>query len=184
MPHIKSLPHNSGPPNIFARYPKIYEPFSRMSQALMNGPSPLTPAERELVLAFAAGVAECQFVFVGHSEVAYAWGIEQGLLESLVESLDHAALEPRMLPLLQFVRKLMLTPNDVSHQDSEAVYAAGWDDDALHCVIAVSARAAFMHRLVAGCGFAALDRRTATSHARKRVEHGYVNIYRAFRMPE
>lgn len=72
VPFLKSLPANAGPPNVFKQYPEIYGPFSEMSQAMMNGPSPLSQAARELILAFAAGVMGCRFVFTGHSEVAYA----------------------------------------------------------------------------------------------------------------
>jgi hypothetical protein len=43
-------------------------------------------------------------------------------------------------------------------------------EQALHDAIAVTARAAFMQRLVEGHGF-----------AKRRVEHGYVNLYPAFR---
>ena len=48
-----------------------------MSQALMNGPSPLNQGE-PAILAYAAGVAGCRFVCVAHSAVAYAWGVAPG----------------------------------------------------------------------------------------------------------
>jgi len=74
MPFLMTLPDNAGPPEIFARYPDVYGPFSEMSQALMNGPSPLALGERELLLAYTAGVANCAFVYVAYFEVAYACG--------------------------------------------------------------------------------------------------------------
>ena len=85
MPFFKSLPDNAGPANVFIKYPEIYRLWSTMSQALMNGPSPLSQAERELILAYAAGVAGCKYVYVAHSEAAYAWGIEHGLIDRLLE---------------------------------------------------------------------------------------------------
>ncbi len=181
MPHLKSLPENAGPPAVFVQYPDIWRPWSEMSQALMNGPSPLTPAEREVILAYAAGVAGCTFVFTGHSEAAYAWGVQRGLLDALLADLQTAPVEPRLRALLSFVRKLMLTPQEVGPADAEAVFAAGWEEQGLHDAIAVTARAAFMQRLVAGCGFAPLDPAVAARHAAKRVEQGYVNLYPAFR---
>src|SRR5258708_5018863 len=81
VPSFKSLPGNAGPPSVFERHPDIYAPWSAMSQALMNGPSPLSQGERELILAYAAGVAGCTFVCGAHAEVAYAWGIEEALIE-------------------------------------------------------------------------------------------------------
>ena len=88
MGFFKSLPPDAGPAAVFTKYPDIYSLWSKMSQALMNGPSPLTQAERELLFAYAAGTAGCKFVYVAHSEVAYAWGVERGLLEKLLENPD------------------------------------------------------------------------------------------------
>ncbi|MCA0043417.1 carboxymuconolactone decarboxylase family protein [Celeribacter litoreus] len=177
MPHLPFLPENAGPPNVFKRYKEIYGPFSEMSQALMNGPSPLTPAQREIILAFAAGVSGNNFVFTGHSAVAYAHGVEEGLLEALVADLDTANVADDFRELLRFVRKLMLTPSEMEQADADEVFAAGWDEDALHSGIAVAGRAAFMHRLIAGCGFAPLDPEVAAKHAAKRVQNGYVQMY-------
>ena len=181
MSFFKSPPENAGPANVFTKYPEIYSLWSTMSQALMNGPSPLSQGERELILAYAAGVAGCKFVYAAHSEVAYAWGIPAGLLDRLLENPDTAPLDARLKPLLAFVRKLALTPGAMTQADADAVFAAGWDEHALHDAIAVTARAAFMQRLVEGHGFTPMSRETAAKHAKRRVELGYVNLYPAFR---
>jgi uncharacterized peroxidase-related enzyme len=151
-----------------------------MSQALMNGPSPLSQGERELFLAYAAGVAGCKFVYVAHSEAAYAWGIENGVIDQLLEDPDTAPIDARLKPLLAYVRKLMLTPGEMCQADADAVFAAGWNEQALHDAIAVTARAAFMQRLVEGHGFTSMARDVAAKQARRRVELGYVNLYPAF----
>lgn len=181
MPFFKSLPDNAGPPSIFTQYPEIYGPWSKMSEALMNGPSPLSQGERELILAYAAGVGNCKFVYAAHSEVAYAWGVERGLLDSMLTDLNSAPVDARLKPLLAFVGKLMLTPSEISQTDADAVFDAGWEEHALHDAIAVTARAAFMQRLVQGHGFTPPSREIAAKHAKRRVELGYVNLYRAFR---
>ncbi len=90
-------------------------------------------------------------------------------------------MDDKLKPLLVYVKKLAATPNAVTQNDVDAVLAAGWDEQALHDAIAVTARAAFMHRLIAGHGFNPLDPEVAAKHAIKRVEKGYVNLYRAFR---
>jgi uncharacterized peroxidase-related enzyme len=181
MAFFKSLPDDAGPANVFTAYPEIYRLWSQMSQALMNGPSPLSQGERELILAYAAGVAGCRFVYMAHSEVAYAWGFENGVLDRLLADLEAAPVAARLKPLLAFVRKLMLTPGEMCQADADAVFAAGWDEQALHHAIAVTARAAFMQRLVEGHGFTPMSREAAARQARRRVEHGYVNLYPAFR---
>jgi len=181
MSFFKSLPQDAGPANVFTKYPEIYGAWSKMSQALMNGPSPLTQGERELILAYAAGVAGCKFVYVAHSEVAYAWGVERGVLDRLLQNPESAPVDTRLKPLLAFVRKLALTPGEMAQADADAVFAAGWDEQALQDAIAITARAAFMQRLVEGHGFTPLTPEVAAKHAHRRVERGYVNLYPAFR---
>jgi len=181
MSFFKSLPDDARPGNVFAAHPALYSLWAEMSQVLMNGPSPLSQGERELILAYAAGVAGCEFVYVAHSEVAYAWGFDTGVLDRLRDDLDTAPVAARLKPLLAFVRKLMLTPAEMSQADADAVFAAGWQENALHDAIAVTARAAFMQRLVEGHGLAPMSRQVAADQARQRVERGYVNLYPAFR---
>ena len=181
MSFFKSLPAEAGPPAVYTKYPEIYVPWSEMSQAVMNGPSPLSQGERELIFAYAAGVAGCKFVYVAHSEVAYAWGIERGVIERLLENPETAPVEARLKPLLAFVRKLMLTPGEMAQADADAVFGAGWEEKALQDAIAIAARAAFMQRLVEGHGFTPMARDVAAKHARRRVELGYVKLYPAFR---
>ena len=180
MSFFKSLPESAGPPQVFAAYPELYGLWSEMSQVLMNGPSPLSPAERELILSFAAGTAGCKFVYIAHSEVAYAWGVEEGLLDHLLDDLDGAPVDQRLKPILAFVRKLTLSPANMTQADADAVFAAGWDEKALHDAIAVTARMSFMQRLVDGYGFKPWTRDLAREHARKRVNLGYVNLYPQF----
>ncbi len=69
----------------------------------------------------------------------------------------------------------------MSQADAEAVFEAGWDEQALHDAISVTARAAFMQRLVEGHGFTPMSCETAAKSAKQRVERGYVNLYPAFR---
>ena len=61
------------------------------------------------------------------------------------------------------------------------MFSAGWNEQALHDAIAVTARAAFMQRLVEGHGFVPMSRETAAKQAKQRVELGYVHLYPAFR---
>ncbi|PLC55904.1 peroxidase [Pollutimonas nitritireducens] len=180
MAFFKSIPAHVGPPHVYMQYPEIYGPWSSMSEALMNGPSSLNQGERELIFAYSAGLARCEMVYVAHSEVAYAWGIENGLVDPLLKDLDTAPVEDRLKPLLAFVRKLTLTPSEISQTDADAVFDAGWDEKALHDAIAVTGRAKFMVCIAQGFGFKPMSREKAALRAKERVEKGYVNLYPVF----
>ncbi len=180
MPFFKSLAADAGPGNVFTAYPEIYEPWSRMSQALMNGPSPLSPGEREMIAAYVVGVAECAYAYAAHTAAAYAWGIADGLIDRLLEDLDAAPVDDRFKPLLAYVRKLTLSPATMTQADADAVFDAGWDEKALHDAIAVCARMNFMCRLVEGHGFTPMDADHARDNARDRKRLGYKDLYPAF----
>ena len=93
MPFFKSLPDDAGPANIFGAYTNIYGPWSKMGQEIMNRPSIFSEGERELIAAFVVGTANCQFAYTAHSAAAYAWGIEDRLVEKLLEDIDTAPVE-------------------------------------------------------------------------------------------
>jgi alkylhydroperoxidase family enzyme len=180
---LDSFPERAGPPDIFNRYPEIYRPWADLSQALMNGPSPFSRAERELLLAFAAGSAGCDFVAIAHAEVAYALGIVEGQVEALLDDITAASrnLDSKLVPILTYVRKLAADPASVARDDVDAILAAGWNEQAVHDAAAITARAAFMQRLVMGHGFEPLPRDLLRKHAERRIEQGYVKLYGAFR---
>ena len=181
MSFFKTLSPEAGPPTLYAMYPVIYRAWAEMSQEVMNGPSPLSPGERELIFAYAAGVADCPGICIAHAEVAYAQGITNGLVELLLDDVESAPVENKLRTLLKFVRKLSMTPSEMTQEDADAVFEAGWSEQAVHDAIAVTGRAAFMQRLVQGFGFRPLSREVATDHAQKRVQLGYVNLFPFFR---
>lgn len=177
MPFCKSLPENAGPPVIYTSYPDVYGPWSELSEVLMNGPSTFSEAEREAIFALAAGGSGSFNVYVAHAEVAYARGYPVGLLDQLLAGDGFERLDEKMRPVAAYAIKLGRAPNDLTQADADAVFAAGWDEAALHDIVAISARAAFMHRLTAGFGFTPLTREQAAVKAKARIEKGYVNLY-------
>ena len=180
MPFFKSLAPDSGPGDVFTAHPEIYGPWSQMSQVLMNGPSALSPGEREMIAAYVVGVADCAYAYAAHCAAAYVWGIEEGLIDRLLDDFDAAPVEDRFRPMLKYVRKLTLSPSAMIQADADAVFDAGWDEKALHDAIAVCARMNFMCRLVEGHGFVPMDAGSARDNAENRVRLGYKKLYPAF----
>lgn len=177
MPFFKSIPADAGPGHVFKTYPDIYAPWLQTSQALMNGPSPLSPGEREMIAAYVVGLAKCRYAYVAHTAAAYAWGIKDGLIDELLADLDKADVAPKFRPLLAYARKLTLAPSEVTQADADAVFAAGWDEKALHDAIAVTARMNFMARLVQGHGFVPMTQERAKAQAAERMARGYKDLY-------
>lgn len=180
MPFFDSMPDDAGPANVFRSYPDLFGHWVKMGQALMNGPSPLTPGEREMIAAYVVGLAECKYAYAAHAAAAYAWGIPEGLIDKLLADLETAPVEAKFKPLLAFVKKLTLTSSKMTKADADAVFKAGWDERALNDAILVTARMSFMNKLVEGYGFIPMDPARAKADAKLRVAKGYQDKYPEF----
>jgi alkylhydroperoxidase family enzyme len=94
------------------------------------------------------------------------------VIDGLIADAGSAPIEDKLRPLIAFVRKLTLTPAKMTQADADAVFAAGWDEAALHSAIAVCCLFNFMNRLVGGHGVAA-DASAFAERGRRHVELGY-----------
>ena len=179
MPFFKGHTDKSGPGDVFGAYPEVYRHWAEMGQALINGPSPLTPAEREFIQGFVAGVLDCRYAYVAHSACAVARGIPDGAVEKAVADIATAPVDAKLKPLLAFVRKLAVAPRTLTQSDADAVLAAGWTDKALHDAIATTARMTFMSRIIFGHDFTPMSPERAKASAEHRAKVGYVALYPA-----
>lgn len=177
MPFLKSHKETAGPGEVFQAYPEIYRHWAEMGQALINGPSPLTPGEREMIQAFVAGLIGCQFAYVAHTAAAEARGIAPGTVQKLVANVATAPVSDKLKPLLAFVRKLAVEPTQVAQGDVDAIFAAGWDEAAHHSAVACTARMTFMSKIIHGHGFIPMTPERAKANAEHRAKVGYVALY-------
>jgi alkylhydroperoxidase family enzyme len=120
----------------------------------------------------------CQYRYGGHRAAAELFGIAPETIDGLIQDLATAPIDSKLRSIFAFVKKLTLTPTRVTQADAETVFAAGWDEAALHSAIAVCCVFNFMNRLVEGHGIAA-DQASFTERGRKHVEIGYVAQYEA-----
>lgn len=147
-----SIPGEPELSSVFRRFPHTLVPLLDYHDRLLRDPSPLTVAERELIAAYVSGLNACNYCHGAHRVAAGAFGVDENLFEALMEDLDESAVDPRLKPILAYVRKLTLTPARMIEADAAAVYGAGWDEQALFDAISVCALFNFMNRIVEGSG--------------------------------
>ncbi len=168
-----SLPDNAGLGDVFRKWPQTVGPLLEFHDRLLRGESPLTIAERELIAAYVSGLNACQFCFTAHKIFAKAFGVDDALLDALVTDLDSAPADPRLKPLLAYVRVLTLMPARLTEAHATAVYAAGWEERALYDAVQVCALYNFMNRILEGTGIEAypmqIDSLTEDDLARRRT---------------
>jgi uncharacterized peroxidase-related enzyme len=152
MSFFPSLPDNAHAAHLFMKYPHIYKLYTMASRAIMRGPSPLSFQQREMIGAFVSALNDCAFCYGAHKHTAELFGMEEELLTKLIDDIDTAPVDPKEKPLLHFAKKLTLTPARMIEADAQSVFDAGWDEDALHSVIAVTCTFNFMNRIAPGMG--------------------------------
>lgn len=172
MRKVRSLPEEPTLIDLRSRYADLFDLLRPYGQRLMRGPSPLTPGQRELIAAYVSGINSCRYCHGVHSKVAEGFGVAENLFESMLHDLESAPIEAAMKPLLRYVRKLTEAPSRLTEADANAVYEAGWSDEAFVHAIAVCAYFNQMNRLVEGSGIVGSPESYAQAAAML-VERGY-----------
>ncbi|MGF1550331.1 MAG: carboxymuconolactone decarboxylase family protein [Sphingomonadaceae bacterium] len=137
---------------LFKRFPRTVPPLLDYHDRLLRDRSPLTVATRELIAAYVSGLNACDYCHGAHIIAARNFGVDEELFGKLLADIDSAPVEDRLKPILRYVRKLTLTPSRIAPSDAEAVYAAGWDEEALFDAVSVAALFNMMNRIVMGAG--------------------------------
>lgn len=175
MAFVKSIPEEEeSVAAVMRRYPGQAMPMMQFSEQLLRtGECDFTHEERELIGAYASGVNNCTYCYNTHKATAEAFGIEAGLLDSMVNDLETAAVDEKMRPVLRYVRKLTETPSKMVQADADAIFDAGWDENCFHYAVMICAMFNMMNRIMDGYGITntAEFRR---SQGERLAEYGYL----------
>jgi uncharacterized peroxidase-related enzyme len=153
MPFLPSVNVEDKVPHVLAKFNTgTGRPLIEFHEALLRGESPFTVAEREMMAAYVSGVNACRYCHGAHTAAAKQFGVSGELISDLLEDVSSAGVAPKMVPVLNFVQKLTLTPTRMTHTDADAVYAAGWSERALYDAIQICCLYNFMNRFVEGIG--------------------------------
>ena len=152
MSLFPSLPPEPHLADVFKAFPETVKPLLAYHDVLLRGDSPLSVAERELIAAYVSGLNACSFCFGAHKIYAQVFGIDEAVIDALIEDEDKAAVDEKLKPLLKYAAKLKDLPPKLTSADAQAVYDAGWSERALFDAIQVAALFHFMNRIIEGTG--------------------------------
>lgn len=177
MPFMKSLKPTAGVADIYKARSKIYLHWIRMGEEVMTKDSPLTLGERELIATYVSSLNDCHYCRAAHLPSMQLHGIEQKTVDALIADIASAPVEPKLRPLFAYAKKLTLAPSTLTQADADAVFAAGWDEEALHSLISVTCRFNFMNRLVMAHGLEPPEAGAAMENAKRRMQSGYAGMH-------
>ncbi len=148
-PNVDDTPHLGA---IFQAFPETVQPLLQYHDILLRGESPLSIAERELIATYVSGLNACAFCFGAHKIYAKVFGIEESLIDAMMEDIETAPLPAKIKPILAYVKKLNTLPANIRDVYAKAVYDAGWSERALYDAIQICALFNFMNRIIEGTG--------------------------------
>jgi uncharacterized peroxidase-related enzyme len=154
MSFIRSVPElEESVSAVMKRYPEQAVPLIGLADIIMRtGECQFSAQERELIGAFASGTNACTYCYNTHKATAEAFGVDEDLLENLLDDIDTSAVDDKLKPVLHYVKKLTESPSIMLQADVDAIFAAGWDEDSFHFTVMICALFNMMNRIMDGYG--------------------------------
>jgi uncharacterized peroxidase-related enzyme len=154
MAHITLSFGSPGIVGLMQQFPQAAKALNGLAEALLRGPSPLTPAERELIAAHVSRRNECHFCASSHAAAAKHL-LEpplQHLAEAVQRDAAHPDLSAKMQALLTIAGKVQQSGKRVTAEDADAARAAGATDHDIHDAVLIAAAFCMFNRYVDGLG--------------------------------
>jgi uncharacterized peroxidase-related enzyme len=151
MPHIElpeGLPGIVGP---MVAYPETEKHLNGLADALLRGPSPLSPGEREMIAAYVSKGNECRFCTLLHASTArHLLGEGGNVVDSVLSQGSHAPVSAKLQALLEIAGKVRVDGRLVTAEDVARARNAGADDKAIHDTVLIAAAFSMYTRYVDG----------------------------------
>ena len=118
-------------PNVlaaFAKFPKQFEGFTKLYNALMLGDSGLTKLEREMIAVTVSSENHCFYCLVAHGSAVRELSKDPQLGERIAANFRSAELPKKQMELLNFTKKLTRDPSEIVENDRKKLRDVGYTD--------------------------------------------------------
>ena len=118
-------------PNVlaaFAKFPKQFEGFTKLYNALMLGESGLTKLEREMIGVTVSSENHCFYCLVAHGSAVRELSKDPQLGERIAANFRSAELPKKQEELLNFTKKLTKDPSEIGENDRKKLRDVGYSD--------------------------------------------------------
>jgi uncharacterized peroxidase-related enzyme len=137
-------------PHVFlalAHRPAEWRAFVAYQDALMEKEEGLTKAEREMIVVATSGANDCLYCVVAHGAILRVRTKQPTLADQLAVDYRKADLPPRHRAMLDYAVKLAVRPAEVDEHDLERLRDAGFTDEEIWDIGAVTALFALSNRM-------------------------------------
>jgi uncharacterized peroxidase-related enzyme len=132
---------------VLARRPAEFRAFMAYHDALMEGDSGLSKAEREMIVVATSGANHCQYCVVAHGAILRIRAKNPLIADQVATNYRQADITPRQLAMLDYAMKVSRQSSELTQADRDAAKAAGLSDEDLWDIASISAFFAMSNRL-------------------------------------
>ncbi len=153
MPHIPLDPDLPGIRGAMAFRPETARPLNALVEILLQGPSTLTPGERELIATYVSSRNCTHYCHSIHGAIAAAHlGGNEALVKQVKADFMQADISPKLKALLVIAGKVQQDGKLVTAADVETARREGATDLEIHDTVLISAAFCMYNRYVDGLG--------------------------------
>ena len=132
---------------VLARRPAEFRAFMAYHDALMEGDSGLTKAEREMIVVATSGTNHCQYCVVAHGAILRIRAKDPLVADQVATNYRQADITDRQRAMLDYAMKVSQRSAEVTETDRKNAKAAGLSDEDLWDIASISAFFALSNRL-------------------------------------
>ncbi len=147
-------------PNVFAvlaARPDEFRAFFAYHDALMEKEGGLSKAEREMIVVATSAANDCEYCVIAHGALVRIYSKRAKLADQIATNYRTAELSDRERTLLDFAVQVAVDPGSVEAADIDEMRGAGFSDDEIWDIGAISAFFGMSNRLAAVTGMRAND---------------------------
>ena len=144
-----SLNDNSTIVDVFMQRPSKYMMLLSFAQEILREDSFLSKQDRELIATFTSSLNGCKFCTGSHKVFTISVGFPEEEID-LILSNNYSG--HRLESVLNYVKKLTISPSLITKKDAQDVFDAGFSEEELKDAIAVCAAFNLFNRIVEGHG--------------------------------
>jgi len=169
MSFFSSLKSATSIVNIFQENPKKYMPSLTLAEEVLREPSSLDPVIREVLASYVSKLNNCEYCWGSHREFALSLGYSENDMDLV---LSGETGNTKLAALMAYVKKLTLSPSEITESDFNDVINSGVSEEELKDAVAVCAAFNYYNRIVFGHGLKA-NEETWKPAAEMISRHGY-----------
>lgn len=166
MSYLPSSPDLENIAGLLAKYPRRGILLFKLLEDIKGCFSPLGKGTRELIIAYTSDLNQSESCYTARKSLFKELGIDESAYGQLKLDIDSAKIDKKLKPILHFVKKLTLTPDQITQADVNLIYEVGWDERDLLDTVRLCAVVNCMNRFAMGVG---IDKKAAHSRQTRPV---------------